>query len=61
MWYSAIGCIVTHILSLLAAPLAAAPPGKVVRIGRLSNGNPCSGVQWQAFEQRLHELMTAAS
>jgi putative ABC transport system substrate-binding protein len=37
MWYSAVGCIVTLILSLLAAPLAAdaQPPGKVARIGYL--------------------------
>src|SRR5262245_4324231 len=37
MWYSAVGCIVTLLLSLLAAPLAAdtQPPAKVARIGYL--------------------------
>jgi putative ABC transport system substrate-binding protein len=56
MWYHAIGLIVTLALSLLTAPLAAAPPGKVMRIGILATGTPHSAPHWQAFEQRLHEL-----
>ena len=37
MWYSAVGCLVTLTLSLLTAPLAAAPPAtKVWRIGYLT-------------------------
>ena len=38
MWYSAVGFIVTLLVSLLAGPLAAAaqPLGKVYRIGFLS-------------------------
>jgi len=50
------GLIVTLALGLLIAPLAAAPPGKVVRIGILATGNPRSAPYWQAFDQRLHEL-----
>src|SRR5215475_1996025 len=40
MWCSAIGCIVTLILSLLAVPLAAEAqqPAKVPRVGWLSDG-----------------------
>jgi putative tryptophan/tyrosine transport system substrate-binding protein len=59
MWYSAVGCIVTLTLSLLAAPLTAEaqPPAKVWRIGFLSPG-------WfalhtrnrEAFVQGLREL-----
>jgi putative ABC transport system substrate-binding protein len=59
MWYSAVGCIVTLTLSLLAAPLTveAQPPAKVWRIGFLSPG-------WfalhtrnrEAFVQGLREL-----
>jgi putative ABC transport system substrate-binding protein len=42
MWYSAVGCIVTLLLSLLAVPLAAAaqPAGKVARVGVLSDETP---------------------
>jgi hypothetical protein len=38
MWYSAVGCLVTPTLSLLAVPLAAnaQPSTKVARIGYLS-------------------------
>jgi hypothetical protein len=38
MWYSAVGCLVTLTLSLLAAPLAAEaqPAAKVWRIGYLT-------------------------
>ena len=42
MWYSAVGSIVTLILSLLAVLLAAAaqPAGKVARVGLLSDESP---------------------
>ena len=38
MWYSAVGSIVTLLLSLLAIPLAAAapPPGQVYRMREVS-------------------------
>jgi ABC-type uncharacterized transport system substrate-binding protein len=56
MWCSAIGCIVTLILSLLAAPLAAAaqPPGKVYRIGYLAPDPPPARV-WEALLDGLRE------
>jgi len=40
MWCSAIGCIVTLILSLLTVPPAAEaqPPAKIPRVGWLSDG-----------------------
>src|SRR5438046_1909108 len=49
MWYSAVGSIVTVLLSLLAVPLAAAaqPPGKVYRIGYLGT-NPPPADWWDA-------------
>ena len=55
MGYSAIGAIVTLILSLLAVPLAAAAPpvGKVWRIGYLDAG---SGRIPEAFRQGLRDL-----
>jgi hypothetical protein len=42
MWCSALGCIVTLILSLLAMPLAAdaQPAAKIPRVGVLRPGNP---------------------
>src|SRR5262249_26607071 len=42
MWYSAVGSIVTLILSLLAVLLAAAaqPAGEVARVGLLSDESP---------------------
>ena len=42
MWYSAVGCIVTLILSLLTTPHAAdaQPSTKMYRIGRLGPGLP---------------------
>ena len=42
MWYSAVGSIVTLVLSLLAVPLAAAaqPAGKVARVGVLLDETP---------------------
>src|SRR5215510_3629763 len=59
MWYSAVGCMVTLTLSLLAAPITAEtqPPAKIWRIGFLSPG-------WfalhtrnrEAFVQGLYEL-----
>lgn len=61
MWYSAVGCIVTLTLSLLATPLAthAQPQGKLPRIGVLEPGHPpmvhpvsCS----EGFKQRLRDL-----
>jgi putative ABC transport system substrate-binding protein len=60
MWYSAIGSIVTLLLSLLAVPLTAAaqPPGKVARVGYLATVVPdCSASPpCQAMAQRLQEL-----
>jgi hypothetical protein len=45
MWCSALGCIVTLILSLLAMPLAAdaQPAAKIPRVGVLRPGNPPPG------------------
>jgi putative ABC transport system substrate-binding protein len=59
MWYSAIGCIVTLILSLLAVPLAtpAQPPGKVPKIGFLNGSSaPAIAREFEAFAQGLREL-----
>jgi len=55
MWYSAVGAIVTLILSLLAVPPAAAAPpaGKMWRIGFL---NAASGPIPEAFQQGLRDL-----
>jgi putative ABC transport system substrate-binding protein len=59
MWYSAVGFIVTLLLSLLAVPLAAEaqPPAKVPRIGYLSLGS-ASDTPYilDAFRQGLREL-----
>ena len=56
MWYSAVGSIVTLLLSLLAVPLAAAaqPPGKVYRIGFLGT-NPLPAAWWDALLDGLRE------
>src|SRR6266498_2997164 len=56
MWYSAVGSIVTVLLSLLAVPLAAAaqPPGKVYRIGYLGT-NPPPADWWDALLDGLRE------
>ena len=56
MWYSAVGSIVTVLLSLLAVPLAAAaqPPGKVYRIGYLGT-NPPPAHQRDALLDGLRE------
>jgi putative ABC transport system substrate-binding protein len=59
MWYSAVGCLVTLTLSLLAAPLAAEaqPPAKVPRIGVLSNWSLTTEARYRdAFLQGLHAL-----
>ena len=55
MWYSAIGAIVTFLLSLLAVPLAdaAQPTGKMWRIGYLVAG---TGTIPEAFQQELRDL-----
>src|SRR5712692_2523844 len=56
MWYSAVGAIITLLLSLLAVPLAAAaqPPGKVYRIGFLST-DPPPARGWDALLDGLRE------
>ena len=58
MWCSAIGCIVTLTLSLLAAPLAsdAQRVGKVARIGYLSPVAPGPSPILVAFRQGLGQL-----
>src|SRR5215510_6292860 len=61
MWYSAIGCLVTLILSLLAAPLAAeAPPvAKVYRLGILlgtTAAMTAGSINLEVFRQGLREL-----
>jgi putative ABC transport system substrate-binding protein len=60
MWYSAIGCVITLTLSLLAAPLAAQvqPAGKMPRIGVLVPGVPpgASGDELDVLRQGLRDL-----
>jgi putative ABC transport system substrate-binding protein len=62
MWYSAVGCIVTLLLSLLVAPLAAVvaqPWEKVPRVGYLNPGStadPARLRRFEAFQQGLREL-----
>jgi hypothetical protein len=58
MWYSAVGCIVTLTLSLLAAPLAAEaqPAGKVWRFGYLALTPGEDTTLLPALLERLHEL-----
>jgi putative ABC transport system substrate-binding protein len=59
MWCSAIGCIVTLILSLFTAPLAAEaqPAGKVYRIGMLeTRSTVLNAANIEAFRQGLLEL-----
>src|SRR5262249_30834669 len=50
MWYSAVGSIVTLLLSLLAVPLAAVaqPPSKVYRL-RLPWTGPPRALRWEAL------------
>jgi putative tryptophan/tyrosine transport system substrate-binding protein len=57
MWYSAVGSIVTLLLSLLAAPLAAdaQQPAKVHRVGWLSDGIR-AGATSHLHEAFLHGL-----
>jgi putative ABC transport system substrate-binding protein len=56
MWYSAVGSIVTLLLSLLTVPLAAAaqPLGKVYRIGFLATA-PLPAHVWEALLDGLRE------
>jgi putative ABC transport system substrate-binding protein len=58
MWYSAVGCIVTLILSLLVAPLAAAAQQRkdVPRIGVLSVGSPPASPDWKQHSFFLQAL-----
>jgi putative ABC transport system substrate-binding protein len=59
MWYSAVRCIVTCILSLLAVPLAttAQPRGNIPLIGVLEPNPEISPRScWAAFQQGLHDL-----
>src|SRR5437763_716966 len=58
MWYSAVGCLVTLTLSLLAAPLAAdvQPAAKVARIGYLSPAGGAGSPFAEAFRQGLRAL-----
>ena len=59
MWYSAVGCIVTLILSLLATPLAAEAqqPGQMPRIGFVEPGAAAvNGHFLAAFRQGLQAL-----
>jgi len=56
MWCRPFGCIVTLILSLLAAPLTAAaqPPGHVYRLGYLATVPPHAHL-WDALLDGLRE------
>ena len=58
MWYSAVGFLVTLILSLLAAPLtgAAQPRSTVPRIGILTSAAEASTPLWEAFRHGLRDL-----
>jgi hypothetical protein len=59
MWCSAVGCLVTLILSLLVAPLTvtAQRPVKIPRIGMLLGGSPdWTAPSLEAFRQHLREL-----
>jgi putative ABC transport system substrate-binding protein len=58
MWYRAIGCVVTLILSLLVVSLAAdaPPPGKVRRIGVLSSVSPPTPSVPSPWVQWLRDL-----
>src|SRR5712691_11409119 len=59
MWGNAIGCIVTLILSLLAASLAAhaQQPTKVPRVGYLSDeSSSLGGASFEPFAQGLRAL-----
>jgi putative ABC transport system substrate-binding protein len=59
MWYSAVGCLVALVLSMLVAPLLAVaqPAGKVSKIGVLMLGSATTNPQgFEAFTQSLREL-----
>ena len=58
MWYSAVGCIVTLTLSLLAAPhtATAQPRSTVPRIGILATAAEASNPLWEAFRHGLRDL-----
>jgi putative ABC transport system substrate-binding protein len=58
MWCSAVGCIVTLTLSLLAAPLTgtAQPRRTVPRIGILTPAAEASTPLWEAFRHGLRDL-----
>jgi len=58
MWYSAVGCIVTLTLSLLAAPLTvmAQPRSTIPRIGILTPAAEASTPLWEAFRHGLRDL-----
>ena len=58
MWCSAVGCIVTLTLSLLAVPLtgAAQPRSTVPRIGILTPAAEASTPLWEAFRHGLRDL-----
>jgi len=58
MWCSAVGCIVTLTLSLLAAPrtVTAQPRSTVPRIGILPPAAEASTPLWEAFRQGLRDL-----
>ena len=61
MWCSAVGCIVTLTLSMLAVPLAALaqPAGKIPKIGFLHHSSANSQLEarnFEAFQQGLREL-----
>ena len=60
MWCSAVGCLVTLLLSLLVVPLAtqAQPAGQMPRVGVLVPGVPPGepGGWLDRFRQGLHDL-----
>ena len=58
MWCSAVGCIITLTLSLLAAPLTvtAQPRSTVPRIGILTPAAEAATPLWEAFRQGLRDL-----
>src|SRR6266511_4778422 len=58
MWLRTMGCTVTFILSLFAAPFAsdAQQAGKVPRIGVLSAGSLAADIYLEAFQLGLRDL-----
>jgi putative tryptophan/tyrosine transport system substrate-binding protein len=53
-----IGLLITLALGILMAPLAAAPPGKMPRIGVLEFGSPPISPDWKTHSLFLQELRT---